>query len=759
MKLPRRIRELAIGITMLLAPSAGRSQSPVTVIPTPSSNCHTFGLVTEWKGTLRLSGSGSGPTADGGSYSVNETITATPDTATPQGPGVLTGTMNETIHIDDLLTHGDGTFEHVTDDETLKIGPVSMQGGIQGAGMSVDLAGCTNFEFDFDPTFNGTFTDQNGSTASIGAYGPVGPSSIIAPLPSAGMLLSGSSSLPGFSQLIGAPMTWTMNWLFTPAFDLDVLVTIPQYSTWRPTGGNTENDTGVDASGRPNLLTIEALLVNKNTQQPWDFPPDQMTFSLVNGSKEPGVAMNWPPQSQLISSAPPDLSFDSNQLVNETLNLIPFTISPDGTQAVIAPIIPPNLEPVTIVLSPHDWGGWATLQVTATATLADLTFSGHLQDSPTENPNIPLPKSQPGSHIADVWKTMHNVPLSTPDSDDSESSADNNPNQGDGLTLYEEYRGFYTRCPKFVAVPGSGCTAGLTHIEGDPKKKDLFVVNRQGPDVVAGINWFKKGTGLNVQLLGADQITVDHIVNFNHSQGAHNADQHAVVIAKGNPGTQPCTLNGPGQPKDIKQIYIPPLANFLANAKQQGGNARLQWAQQTYPASVAHELAHSVFVWHHGNTDTQWVIWTPLPDGTIDELVKSTLQSTKIRVFLENGTELTGRSLTISPGQAMTLWQGVNGGFHSGDVFCFMRYDISQSYKSNADPTIRYYVPEGESPGSYLTDIVQGTGTNLSTRTTPQSRYNDVFDANRGDCSKQLCVNDKLSPTARGLQGGTCPGN
>jgi hypothetical protein len=546
--------------------------------------------------------------------------------------------------------------------------------------------------------------------------------------------------------------TWTISCNVVPEFAYDVLVTtVPdtEYATWRPMGAADETAIG-------NALGLQASLVYKGTTQTaLGINPDQWNFAFKDFSSEPGVTLNWPPQNKVATPPQPDLDF--NNPVNRALYPA-VNISPNGTSAQI-PLDPSNvgsLTSVVMVVDSHDWGAWATLNVTA--TVAGQNIPGHLTLPNGQNvTDILLPKRQPGSFIADSWKMNHGVPLGTPDSDDSETSPDNNPYPGDGLTLYEEYRGIYVHCPTFDAVPGSGCIGGLMHREGDPKKKDLFIVNRMGSDALAGMTRFASGSGVNVccRTLGPDQITTDHIINFNHARGPHEADQHAIIIVKGNPDANLCTETlsggqGAAQPKNISKIYIPPLGNVLQTATKEGGVARFLWAKQIYPNGVAHEIGHSVDISHHGaGDDPHGVNWTTL-DGT------SVLEGgglVPVRVFAENGKELKASDLNLSLGKILTTWRGEVGSEHSGDVFCFMRYNIAQQYISSSDPSVRYYVAERESLGSYLTSIVQGTGTNSPSHI-PQSRYGD---ASLGDCSKQMCVSDFLNPPAKPV-GPPCPG-
>jgi hypothetical protein len=787
------------GVCLLLADGL-RAQTPPP--------CHAYFGATQWKGTLTLQGSGSGSLPDGGSYSINESVTASP-LLSGTIPG-WSGPLNETIHIDDMETHPDGTFTHITDDETVTTGPISKNAGLPGAGLSIDATGCTGFEFDFDPSFNATFTTQNGTQTTSASYGFVGghqsgsilltAGSIQAPLPSNGLVLSGSASVSYFSLTLGDPGTWTLSWTLNPIIDVDLLVTIPTYLTWRPTGGQSETDTGLDDSGQTNLLQIQALLVDKSTGKPVDFLPDNLNFSLVQFSSEPGVSMNWPLKNALSTA---DLTFDKNQPKNAG-----FTISPDGTIADIAPTIPPNVSPTTIYLSPHDWGGWATLNVTA--TVGGLPIQGHLVSPAPPGgatvTDIVLPQRQPGSHIADVWKTQHSVPLSTSDSDDSEPDpAGRSACVGDGFTLYEEYRGFMENGK---------------HIEGDPHNKDFFIVNKIGADAEPGITLFTRLTGLTVhkdikenevqttttplRVGGVPQQGVPRI-NFNTGQGAFETPQHGVWIRSCNiDGGVTFYLQTPNTTEHAK----PALDQIICIQERDdpgtinpdnthAGVISVVDAVRQYDVAVAHELLHSVGVLHHGDRSdegpTGFVFLFPSdPNNTTGKPVFQ-LQGQNVRILdeqtgqdkadafwqtiLDNAQFCDGvfknpaafpssivyqcHTFAIATGLAAgkldTTWPqdftvGLPQGKHSGNDQCVMRYPFAQLYPQSDDNTIFYQVPDGTEPlGSIICDSLIGTGVNDPNRTIPtqhpQPRY---FNARpgRGACESWVCVNDVYAVVA-----------
>jgi hypothetical protein len=64
--------------------------------------------------------------------------------------------------------------------------------------------------------------------------------------------------------------SWTITWSMTPTpANLNLVVTIPSYSTWRPTGGRTEKEVGVNPTSlSPNVLGVRAQLMDKDTGMP-----------------------------------------------------------------------------------------------------------------------------------------------------------------------------------------------------------------------------------------------------------------------------------------------------------------------------------------------------------------------------------------------------------------------------------------------------------------------------------------------------------
>jgi hypothetical protein len=539
-KTPSWVAVLVLLMASFAIPSITAAQVPV--------GCNVgWGTVPRFTGTFELTGTGSSSTTDSSgdtrSFTTKQHITGSISMSAlglpiPGGgtcyPGAWNGTAIESINIVDVFVYTPANGDPERNEVVVQGGqnipsgnPPSLTANPLAGIFELDLASFTGVDTGLvNATLtNGTFTRQGQvvwGPATATAVPPIGRF-LTGPLPTTVGPITGSVSfqaLAAENTAGGDTCNWTLTWNLVPVLPkFDLIVKMPAYPTWRPTAGRTEKDTGLDPStGQPNILEIDTQLVDTTTGQ--NSFAEKLTFSLTDFSSETCVSMNWPPPS--LATDDPDLTFEPkfNPLAS---------ISPDGTTLTSSsPGVGLPANP-TVFLSPHDWGAWATLHVTAEVN--GQTIKGHLADSSND---ILLPKRQAGSHIADVWKSQHAVALTTPDDDDSEPDPAGYPGcLGDGFTLYEEYRGF---------------SENGKHIEGDPHKKDFFIENLIGADAEPGIFLFTELTSLNVHKdIQKSETKIDHpngslgsiLINFNRSQGAHSTDQHGVTIVGQNffPGT------------------------------------------------------------------------------------------------------------------------------------------------------------------------------------------------------------------------------
>jgi hypothetical protein len=595
---------------------------------------------------------------------------------------------------------------------------------------------------------SGTTTTENDFTTQLGGGG-FSNREAVGKLPDTGLVLRGSGSfrskLPQTLDLSyngGGEVLWEYSWYMEPvgAEELEVVVKPQNYDHWRPKGNVLQRGGNVSAGNGPGLaapaaqgigveveeadpdfLTVNVVLQTKDGGTPQQ-QADKFLFELVRVSREPGATLNYPLDST--QAEEPDLRFDPRSNP-------PDKIKVTGTDGQNAETVQGPLTQATATISSYDWGAWGELRVTAVLP-GGRQIVGHLEADPAQT-NVRLPKRPPTSLIADAWKQAQGV-TDLADTDDSENDPVGDGHKGDGLTLYEEYRGFYEK---------------EEHIQGDPKKKDFFIRNQVGWNTMAGIYYFAALSGLKVHPeLWANQLTTDRVINKNHREGPHVVDQHAVILTQGRQHWVSRAEGGPGTPKKIDKISLmwelnPDVAGQTLDAQPVSAVMRTR--------NIAHELLHAASVWHHGEGDS-YVIWQReerngkpiIMEYQTDQQGNKTGQGTPVTIYLE--PDGTGVDLGMEPDdtQFATGWKmylGKTGGNHSGDENCVMRYTAAQAYVApprRGEPNVRYYVGPVEQIGLRLCTLPTGTGVNSKDHV-PQSRYGD---AERGDCTHQIDVND-----------------
>jgi hypothetical protein len=560
----------------------------------------------------------------------------------------------------------------------------------------------------------------------------------------------------------------TYTWSFSrPRPNLEVVVEPEGYDKWIPKGSRDENAPG-------NHLAVHARLKTK------DGSPlrDQVTkfiFELVKVSNQPGVCMNFPAGGDK-KKPEPDLKFhrDYNPelaIFDETGNRVkwgPRAETPTGSYTY-----------ASATVSSFDFGAYGELQVTA--EMADGSrIIGHLNTDRSQT-IILLPKRRPGSKIADAWKErwrekFPNI-MTLPDDDDSEedpqgSHPDKGCNhKGDGLTLYEEYRGFYIRG---------------RHRRTDPTRKDVFIYDTTGGRSKDGIAAFHHLTGMPVHHeLRPDEIGPENSVTFwsglkgrvvvvNDNCGKdtpHLGTRYGIQIRNSNQpdsfadavgeGVDTGDSSPPGQPR---QVVIYHLARAVRSA------------------SIAHELLHCCNVSHHGNTDYQRALWRKAKNS--DEIEEINLEGAElirdvdgeeawvdskagnpvaaklVKVKWEDRNDfLTAKNLPFLP---CIIYVARPHGQHSGCVDCVMRYDTAQAYEPQGDSGLRFLIPDTPPEGaelvtsgasgfgggrllggdflvpSGLCDALEDPGSATDGRAL-RRRYGP---ATHGCCRSQICVND-----------------
>jgi len=410
--------------------------------------------VKNWHGTVKITGKGSG-TRKGGAFSdvweygLTTQMDFELDTYNPNIQG-WTGTFEGTsvVNAKDVATFG-------SCNQTSTMMFDGKIGG--GTAFTMILSGTNQYSF-----YPGVYEAQ-GATSSVnvdcapgtqGGTGPVQDSPVLSDklhdLPASGFSLTGTQTVkmnapvqPSSLPFGGDPaiIDVTIDWTISPGLQTDAEVVIlktADFQNWRPTAAN--------GGGRGNSLNLTAKLQAKGGGTT-NVKAAYFMWQLTQSSKEPGYALNAPRSS-------PSKDFDlklegSDLLLDDASAQSGKTRAAEQTQS-------------TETIVPYDWGAFGTLKVTA--VMPDQSeIVGYLEGDPAQT-DIRLPLRSASSFIADVWKQNQGVNGQS-DSSDNETDPNGDGTPGDGLTLYEEYRGFI--------IDGQ-------HAEGNPKKKDYFIVNRAG---------------------------------------------------------------------------------------------------------------------------------------------------------------------------------------------------------------------------------------------------------------------------------------
>jgi hypothetical protein len=262
--------------------------------------------------------------------------------------------------------------------------------------------------------------------------------------------------------------------------------------------------------------------------------------------------------------------------------------------------------------------------------------------------------------------------------DDKYPKGDGTP--GDGLTLFEEYRGFMTASNFFE----SACQdRGYDdHIRTDPAQKDLFVA---APDLelaalapLLGNSTKLPGDlkGIGVHLICDGVHTYERGINFTlakskewHGKTLSRGKQHALRLIDGSlPGGKVGVTEGNtglGPPKNV--------CRDVTVDKQKILDLTLTLTNWNAPAELAsvvvHELGHGVSIDHNGDNDLHaYVLLLDKNECPED------LEEIK-KVLLPSGVH------------ACLLWELVRRhGQHSGDQNSPMKYQYGSYYESPSQP-------------------------------------------------------------------------
>ncbi|PYJ84123.1 MAG: hypothetical protein DME22_13970 [Verrucomicrobia bacterium] len=567
---------------------------------------------------------------------------------------------------------------------------------------------------------------------------------IVEPLPASGMILQGSRRY-SLSQLdlqdapvftiaaSGSPIAveqlkeltgeLVLTWSLTPQVEeLEVVVQPEGYAEWTPEGNLKQPDQ------RGNTNRLSARLQKKGGGVP-TARATRFDFELLNVSAEPGVCMNFPIVSP---STQPDLKFefDLNQPEDSGGDTVIVTDDVVGVFADQQGVLTAQA-----MVSSFDFGAYGEIRVTAYVSGRD-PIVGYLKGDPQKRANVPLPKCQPGSHIADIWKERWGVSNLADEADDEdfpEGDSAEFGHLGDGYTLYEEYRGF---------------SENRDHRRLIPLRKEVFIRNDITDGRVTGaILAFKAASLLGVYYeLRADEISQFGLMNVNHGHAYSGHPQSGILLK-----LRQQKLGYSQAVTAVGAIHnSTPGSKLFADIEPKGEPGGLEFSGAEATAiftlasigAVAHEIAHCCSVWHHGDLDLgkrRWVM-EMLPGGSneLHELPEDTDTPATVltQICKPDGTRAF-LPFEFDKKLIYPRWVAAPQGQHSGDTGCMMCYDVANAYKLDASGK-RYVADWLPVAQEHLCTSPAGTGVNQP----PNSRHG-AADDKRGNCKGQICVNDK----------------
>jgi hypothetical protein len=381
----------------------------------------------------------------------------------------------------------------------------------------------------------------------------------------------------GSWNLKGAHVHGRVSWTFSPVplDDVELVLAPAGYDDWLPRGGTSDGQKGDRA------LAIQARL-QKRGGGATKARMQSLTVRLKDVSNVPGTCLNVPLEKGAETF---DLQFAPKN---------GCTVDEEGTRVIKKGS---EFDRLDLSLECYDWGAWGTL--VGEAILVDGRILWATLDKDPSVEEILLPKRDSNSKVADKWKKEMNAD-GISDNDDFEPQTGNTHN-GDGLTLYEEYRGMIAKGKHTRDYPAG--PDGFRPLS--PRRKDLIVCNTIHGEaaVVSGFRLLEKAAGIHVVEVDEKDLPESRLVNVNVRPELTAGPQHGlklykVSLGKGEVGATPCDFSRPAGSRERYervQVDVDQIRSLYAAA------GKLPWSvNDEISETVAHELAHGLDLDHHG---------------------------------------------------------------------------------------------------------------------------------------------------------------
>jgi hypothetical protein len=284
--------------------------------------------------------------------------------------------------------------------------------------------------------------------------------------------------------------------------------------------------------------------------------PMDWRFELSDVTTERGECLNSENRDRQ-----PDLYFDDD--INVALGLTSAQKTGDAWRIETTE----PLERVTLWVASRDYGAWGNLR--AWIKMGNEWQPVAVEGSELDYITIPLDEAGGENFVADAWERSEGIALGQDCRIDDDEKGPKNIHRGDGLSLYEEYRG--------VLVKGD-------HFRTHPTIKDLFIHIQPGSGLDGFGNYFLNAAGTAVHELSENELLGPgdtQEVNRNSStdkRWGQGHRQHGKKIVLGE------TYMSVGSPACGKAAVPGKLITITCKDKE----------------TFVHELMHSLSVSHHG---------------------------------------------------------------------------------------------------------------------------------------------------------------
>lgn len=447
------------------------------------------------------------------------------------------------------------------------------------------------------------------------------------------------------------------------------------YEKWMPEGELPDTKNGAQTIKHDgNSISFGVSLINQKTKEKYIADDAVVIYELIENeiTNNTGSCINYPLTN---AKEKLDLEFDEetykdNALV-ESYSKTKIVTKPKGGLLLAA------------VIKSNDFAAYGKLKAT-------IIYKGRNYEAHTDKNvyQISIPLDENNNKIADCWEKDAGIFSQNYAMNWDDEHVDNNNYNGDGLTIYEEYRGILSNGK---------------HVRLNPKKKDLIIANDVGDKLKPGFNLLETAAKIIVTEIKKDELDIaDHVININHSI-SKQGNQHAVLcvkykfpvgkkdekgkilipdstsilgiaIAKKNIDDEPVF----GSPKDVVEYRI--------NQDRLGETSNILM-------NVPHEIGHCCGLQHHGKTSNKNI-------KLLREGFK--IGGTKpIKV-----TDMSGNTLfeTTAAELPINQYLGTNEDMYdkgekseaSGDVRCFMIYNNKYEYEYTPGFYIFKLTPLGE---------------------------------------------------------------